>query len=149
MPKSNYRGGRSRAWLEERVIRRTRRREFPGQIIVIELMQQIESLRERQRLLTDDLRSMLETGYPGCDYDCYRLTSKHDLAELRSVWDEFTAQGGITVDDLKVFLRGERISTTRVVSRKHLRLVRSRKPIGGSQPRYRYPPHDQNGNDAA
>ena len=130
MPKSNYQGGRS---LEERLIRRTRRREFPGQIIVIELMQQIESLRERQRLLADDLRSMLETGYPGCDYDCYRLTNAHELGELRHAWDEFTAQGGVTVDDLKAFLRAEKIGTPKVVRRKHLRLVRSSKPIGGNQ----------------
>jgi hypothetical protein len=123
-----YTGSRLHARLDQQVPRRARRREFSGQMVVIELMQKIESLRERQRLLADDLMSMLERGDPGSDYDCYRLTTKQELAQLQRAWDDFTAQGGVTVDDLKAFLRGEKIGSGNVVKREHLRLVRARKP---------------------
>jgi len=40
-------------------------------------------LREKQSILTDEINQMLTTGYAGCDYECYRLTAKQDVAALQ------------------------------------------------------------------
>jgi hypothetical protein len=109
---------------EERLSHRRRRRDFPGQGVMLELLAKADRLREKQRLLADELYGMLTTGYPGCDYECYRLDTKQELAALREAWDEFTARGGVSADDLKCFIRGELFGAIRSVNKRgHLRLV--------------------------
>jgi hypothetical protein len=116
--------------------RRIRRREFPGQIVIIDLLEQIDRSRERESILAQDFKSMLETGYPGPDRVCYSISSG-ELPKLQRAWADFSVQGGVTADDFKAFIRGEKIGTVNVITRRHLRLIHSKKGDGGKVVRFR------------
>jgi hypothetical protein len=107
----------------ERVLRR---RDFPGQEILLELLGEADRLREKQKLLADKLKQMLATGFPAYDDRC-RARTKQELATLRKAWDQFIARGGVSADDLNCFISGEPFGTSNVVKKGQLRLIRSKK----------------------
>jgi hypothetical protein len=109
----------------ERVLRR---RDFPGQEILLELLSEGDRLRENQKVLADKLKRMLITGYPSIGYDdCCRARTEEELAALRNAWDQFLARGGVSTDDLNSFISGEPFGTRNVVKKGELRLIRSEK----------------------
>jgi hypothetical protein len=95
----------------------------PGQDIIVDLLNKIETLREHQNLLAWKLKHVLATGHGGSGYEHHKPLSSAELAALRQVWDEFISQGGVSADDLKRYLQGQKISTFTPVRRRDLRLV--------------------------
>jgi hypothetical protein len=104
------------------------RRSFPGQGLILDLLDKADDLRERQKLIAMELADILATGMDPDD-------DEHDdepvnVAALQKGWNAFVRGGGVSADDLRAFLRGEKIGPAVRVKR-HLRLVRSnpRKPL--------------------
>jgi hypothetical protein len=97
---------------------------IPGQDIILDLLNKIEALREHQNLLAWKLNRVLATGHGGSGYENRKPLSPAELAVLRQTWDEFTRQGGVSADNLKRYLQGEKINTFTPVWRRDLRLVR-------------------------
>lgn len=100
---------------------------IPGQDIILDLLNKIEALREHQNLLAWKLNHVLATGHGGSGYEHHKPLSPAELAALRQMWDEFLRQGGVSADELKRYLQGEKISAFSSVRRRDLRLVRLNK----------------------
>jgi hypothetical protein len=108
--------------VEQRVLRHRRlRRSFPGDDLILELLDKVDDLRERQNLYRMQLADLLATGCLGDDPDELPV----DVVELQKGWRDFIGQGGATADDLRRFLAGEQIGSQMRVKR-HLRIVASR-----------------------
>jgi hypothetical protein len=98
---------------------------IPGLEIILDLLNKIDALREHQNLLAWKLNHVLTTGHGGSGYEHHAPLSPAELAPLRKTWDEFIRQGGVSAEDLKRYLRGEKIGTFTPVRGRDLRLVRS------------------------
>jgi hypothetical protein len=96
--------------------------------LILNLLGKIERLREQADLIARRLDYLLRTGRDsgGADED---YDEPVDVALLRQTWEAFLTAGGVSADDLSRFLKGERISDQPVKRRRHLRLVRSNKPL--------------------
>jgi hypothetical protein len=94
------------------------RRAFPGADLLIDLLEQSDTLRERQHLLDMKLDYLLAIGI---DTDCDEDAEPVDVVGLQKGWNAFLREGGVSADDLRAYLRGECIGSARV--KRHLRLV--------------------------
>jgi hypothetical protein len=102
--------------------RRLLRRDFPGQELILDILQEGEELRERQRLLDMRLQYLLEVGIDADSTDGKEEIEPLDVIALRKGWNAFLHEGGVCADDLHSFLRGEPIGPAARVKR-HLRLI--------------------------
>lgn len=126
-------GGRARAERQRPSHRSISRREFPAQEVILDLLEKAEALREHQNLLRWKLDHALATGNGGSGYEYQSRLSPVEIAQLRQAWEEFIAAGGVTADDLRRYVCGEKIGEVRPVQRQHLRLVRLGKPTSHLQ----------------
>jgi hypothetical protein len=99
------------------------RRDFPGQELILDILREADTLRERQRLLDMRLQYLLESGL---DSDCCEGDEAVDvvaLRELREGWNDFLRAGGVTAADLQAFVRGD--ARPPVKLKRHLRVIAS------------------------
>jgi hypothetical protein len=96
------------------------RRSFPGQEIILDLLDKADAARERQRLIAMDLADVLATGLDPDNDEALPV----NVAGLQKGWNAFVASGGVSAADLQAFLRGEVIGHA-VRTKRHLRLVRN------------------------
>jgi hypothetical protein len=101
------------------------RRHFAGADLLRDLLEQADSLRDRQWSLDRKLNYLLTNGL---DYDG-DLVNDHpvNVVELQSGWRAFLQEGGVSAEDFDRFLQGERLGTA-IRSKKHLRLVSNKTP---------------------
>ena len=111
---------------------REQERPLPFRDFILDCLEGIDALRAQQHAAHAELDNLIKTGDGGEPRS--RVRCRSELDQMQAAWRDFIAAGGITASDLRCFLRGEPFgSSTHVVQRQHLRLVRS---SPGGLPRY-------------